>query len=65
MVRRGVYHCVKATKPPTYIIKDTLGEQGKFYEQELQSSVQDVFRSERVLQKKKKQVFVKQVERLQ
>ena len=31
---------VKATKPPTYAINDTLGEpvQGTFYEQELQSS---------------------------
>ena len=37
---------VKATKPPTYTIKDTLGEpvQGTFYEQELQLSVQEIFR---------------------
>ena len=36
---------VKATKPPTYTIKDTLGEpvQGTFYEQKLQSSVQETF----------------------
>ena len=34
---------VKATKPPTYTIKDTLREpvQGTFYEKELQSSVQE------------------------
>ena len=52
---------VKATKPPTYTIKDTLGEpvQGSFYEQELQPSVQDIFRIERVLRKKKNQVYVK------
>ena len=51
---------VKATKPPTYTIKDTLGEpvQGTFYEQELQLSVQEIFRIERVLRKKKNQVFV-------
>ena len=52
---------VKATKPPTYAIKDTLGEpvQGTFNEQELQSSVQEIFRIERVLRKKKTQVYVK------
>ena len=49
----------KATKPPTYTIKDTLGEpvQGTFYEQELQLSSQEIFRIERVLKKKKNQVF--------
>ena len=52
---------VKATKPPTYTIKDTLGEsvQGSFYEQELQLSVQEIFSIERVLRKKKNQVYVK------
>ena len=53
---------VKATKPPTYTIEDTLGEpvQGSFYEQELQLSAQEIFRIERVLKKKKKnQEFVK------
>ena len=52
---------VKATKPPTYTIKDTLGEPVKktFYEQELQLSVQEIFRIERVLRKKKNQVYVK------
>ena len=51
---------VKATKPPMYTIKDTLGEpvQGTFYEQELQLSTQDIFRIERVLKKRKNQVFV-------
>ena len=40
---------VKATKPPTHTIKDTLGEpvQGTFYEQELQLGVQEIFRIER------------------
>ena len=52
---------VKATKPATYAIKDTLGEpvQGAFYEQELQLSVQYIFRTERVLKKMKNHVFVK------
>ena len=51
---------VKATNPPTYTIKDTLGEpvQGTFYEQELQLSVQEIFRIERVLRNKKNQVYV-------
>ena len=40
---------VKATKPSTYIKEDTLGEsvQGTFYEQELQSNVQEIYRIER------------------
>ena len=52
---------VNATKPPSYTIKDTLGEpvQGNFYEQDLQLSAQEIFRIERVLRKKKNQVFVK------
>ena len=52
---------VKATKPQTYTIKDTLGEsvQGAFYEQKLQLSAQVIFRIERVLKKKKNKVFVK------
>ena len=39
---------VKATKPPTYTIKDTLGEpvQGTFYKQEMQLSAQEIFRIE-------------------
>ena len=53
--------CVKATKPPTYTIEDTLGEpvQGTFYEQKLQLSAQEIFRIERVHNKKKNQAFVK------
>ena len=52
---------VKATIPPTYSINDTLGElvKGTFYEQELQPSVQEIFCIERVLGKKKNQVYVK------
>ena len=36
---------VKATKPPTYNIEDTLGApvQGTFYEQELLLSVKEIF----------------------
>ena len=52
---------VKATKPPTYTIKDTLGQpvRGAFYEQELQLSVQEIFRIECVLWKKKNKVYFK------
>ena len=52
---------VKATKPPTYTIKDTLGKpvQGTFYEQELQLSAQEIVRIERVHKKKKNQEFPK------
>ena len=51
---------VKATKPPTYTMKDRLGEtvKGTFYEEE-QLSVQEIFRIERVLRKTKNQVFIK------
>ena len=46
---------VKATNP-TYTITDQLGEpvRGSFYAQELQLSVQEIFRIERVLRKKNK-----------
>ena len=52
---------MKATKPPTYTIEDTLGEpvQGTFYEQELQSSVHEIYRIERVLKRGKDRVLVK------
>ena len=42
-------------------MKDTLGEpvQETFYEQELQASVQEIFRIERVHRKKKNKVHVK------
>ena len=52
---------VKATKPPTYTIKGQLGEpvRGSFYEQEMQLSVQEIFRIERVLRKKNNQVYFK------
>ena len=52
---------VKATKPPTYYIEDTRGEpvQGTFYEQELQTNVQEIYRIERVLKRGKDRVFVK------
>ena len=52
---------VKATKPPTYTIEDTRGEpvQGTFYEQELQTIVQEIYRIERVLERGKDRVFVK------
>ena len=45
----------KATKSTTYTIEDTGGEpvQGTFYEQELQTSVQEIYRIERVLKRGK------------
>ena len=52
---------MKATKPPTYTIKDTHGEpvHGTFYQEELQLSAQEISPIERVLKKRKTQVFVK------
>ena len=52
---------VKATKRPTYTIEDHRGEpvQGSFYEQELQASVQEIYRIEQVLKRGKDRVFVK------
>ena len=46
---------VKTTKPPTYTIEDTRGKPvpGTFYEQELQTSVQEIYRIERVLKRGK------------
>ena len=46
---------MKATKPPTYTIEDIREEpvQGSFYEQELQTSVQEIYRIERVLKRGK------------
>ena len=43
------------------LIDDTMGEpvQGTFYEQELQSSVQEIYRIERVLKRGKDRVLVK------
>ena len=52
---------MKATELPTHTIEDTLEEpvQGTFYEQELQSSVQEIYLIERVLKRGKERVFVK------
>ena len=52
---------LNATKPPTYTIEHTMGEpvQGTFYEQELQSSVQEIYRIDRVLKRGKDRVLVK------
>ena len=52
---------VKSTKPPAYTIEDTRGEsvQGTIYEQEFQTSVQEINRIERVLKRGKDRVFVK------
>ena len=57
---------VKATKPLTYVIADTKGEeiQGTFYEPELQLAKQTTFRIEKVLKRRttkngKREIFVK------
>ena len=57
---------VKATKQPTYTIKDTLGEQvqGAFYEQELQLSAQEIFRIKQGTQEEEKS-SIRKMERLQ
>ena len=46
---------IKHTDPTTYIIKDSAGDiiEGSFYEQELQKSTQEIFRIEKIIQKKK------------
>ena len=51
----------KGTKPPTYTVEDTRGEpvQGTFYEQDLQTSVQKIYRIEQVLRRGNDRVFVK------
>ena len=56
---------VKATKPPTYTMKDTLGEavDGTFYEQELQLSLQEI--SYRASTQEEEKSSICQVERLQ
>ena len=50
-----VFTIASATKPPTYTLEDTRGEQvqGSFYEQELQTSVHEIYRIGRVLKRGK------------
>ena len=50
---------MKATKPPTYTTEVGESVQGTFYEQELQSSVQEIYRIERGLKRGKDRVLVK------
>ena len=52
---------VLRTSPLTYRIRDLMDEhiQGSFYEQQLQKAVQDKFRIEKVLRKRRGQVLVK------
>ena len=57
---------VKATKPPTYVIKDANNEKihGTFYEPELQKSNQTVYRIEKIIKRRttrngQKQAYVK------
>jgi len=54
---------VKATKPVTYVIADTTGEeiQGTFYEPELQKTKQEIYRIEKVLKKRTKSNGIKEV----
>lgn len=52
---------VKATKPPTYEIEDSKGDEvkGTFYEAELQKSSQNVYRIEKVLRRRKGKALIK------
>ena len=52
---------VKHTQPPTYKIADLNGEEikGSFYEPELQKTIQQVFRIEKVIKKEKNKSLVK------
>jgi len=54
---------VKPTKPVTYSIEDTKGEeiQGTFYEPELQKTKQEIYRIEKVLKKRTRSNGVKEV----
>ena len=54
---------IQRTNPGVYKITDYNGEeiQGTFYEQELQSSTQEVFKIEKVVKKGKAQSLVKWV----
>ena len=54
---------VKYTKPVTYTITDTKGEniQGTFYEPELQKTKQEIYRIEKVLKKRTRKDGVKEV----
>ena len=52
---------VKHTNPITYSVKDLIGEPVKctFYEQELQVTVQEIFRIERVIRRAGNRAYVK------
>ena len=56
---------VKRTRPVTYAITDTDGEEikGSFYEQELQKTTQELYRIEKVVKKRRRngvqEVYVK------
>ena len=52
---------VHYTSPPTYKIKDLQGEEirGKFYEQELQKTSQEIFRIEKVIRRRDNKSLVK------
>ena len=52
---------VKNTLPWTYVISDLNGEKitGSFYERELQKSIQEKFRIEKVLERKESKLYVK------
>ena len=58
---KEVFTAVKATKPPTYNVEDTMGQpvHGTIYEQEPQSSVQEICRIERVLKRGIDRVLVR------
>ena len=52
---------IKNTVPWTYVISDLKGQEvtGSFYEKELQKTIQEKFRIEKVLQRKGGKLYVK------
>ena len=52
---------IKSTVPRSYVINDLIGEEiiGTFYENELQNTNQEEFRTEKVIKKKGNKLYVK------
>ena len=62
MVRRSIcFKKVKNTVPWTYLINDLNSEEitGTFYEKELQKTIQEEFRIEKVIRRKGDKLYVK------
>ena len=61
MVRRNIIKKIKNTVPWTYVLNDLNGEEiiGTFYENELQKTMQNEFRIEKVIERKGDKLYVK------